>query len=183
MNKTSDIDLYRLFLIDELPEPLNRASSHLQIFDNYIPGTRFRLRKIRDPYTGVWTHLLQQITNAGARIRKTSEIHLNDAEYDMFRIFERNEIRKNRYFHEFDRVVFAFDIYMGALAGLTTARVEFVSKVEMDNFEPPPFAVFEITNDKFFAGSSLVGKRYDTVKDEVERIGSGLPRQIDLSDE
>ncbi len=186
MNKTTDIDLYRLFLIDDLPEPLNRASSHLQIFDNYVHGTRIRLRKIRDPYTGKWTHLLHQKTAAGddgAVVRKTHEIHLNEQEYGVFQIFERHEIRKNRYFHEFGADDYKFDVYMGDLAGLTTARVDFVDQQEMDNFEPPPFAVFEITNDPFFAGVNLVGKRYDSVRAEVARLGSGLPKQIDMSDE
>ena len=60
MNKTSATEYYRLFLIERLPEPLTPASAHLQIFDNYIAGTRLRLRLIRDPATKNWVRILQQ---------------------------------------------------------------------------------------------------------------------------
>jgi len=51
MNKTAQTELHRLFLIERLPDPLLPASSHLQIFDNYIENTRMRLRQIHDPYS------------------------------------------------------------------------------------------------------------------------------------
>src|SRR5918912_3220801 len=41
----------RKFLLRELPEPLTRASEHVQIWDNYITNTRLRLRRIRVPKT------------------------------------------------------------------------------------------------------------------------------------
>ena len=43
MNKTALTQFRRLFLIERLPEPLEPKSAHLQIFDNYIEGTRLRL--------------------------------------------------------------------------------------------------------------------------------------------
>ena len=60
MNKPAMTELHRLFLIERLPEPLTRASAHLQLFDNYIENTRIRLRNIRDPYSKTWTRILQQ---------------------------------------------------------------------------------------------------------------------------
>lgn len=186
MNKTSDIERYRLFLVDKLPEPLTHASSHLQIFDDYLPDTRIRLRKIRDPYSKAWTYWMQQRTVSGdekSSVRRITEIHLNDAEYGFFERFEHLEIRKNRYFHEFDLYVVAFDVYLGDLSGLTTARVDFKSDLEKENFLVPPFAVFEITNDPFFAGQNLVGKHFEEVRAEVDLIAAGPPRSTDQSDE
>ena len=49
-----------------------------------------------------------------------------------FEQFEGHEIRKNRYFHEFDLVNFAFDVYLGDLWGLNTARVDFDSDARND---------------------------------------------------
>ena len=43
MNKTAQTELHRLFLIDGLPEPLMPASSHLQLFDNYIENTTYTI--------------------------------------------------------------------------------------------------------------------------------------------
>lgn len=186
MNKTSDIEWSRRFLIEKLPEPLTRASSHLQLFDSYIETTRLRLRRVRDPYTGLWTRSLQQRIVAGDRVpnvRKITEIHLNDAEYALFQRFEGREIRRNRYFHEIDRFLFTFDVYLGDLAGLTTARVGFENADEMEAYEPPRFTIFEITNDRFFAGENLVGKHYREVKAEVDKLGLQLPQTFELADE
>jgi CYTH domain-containing protein len=186
MNKTSEIEWCRRFLIEKLPEPLTRASSHLQIFDSYVENTRLRLRRIRDPYTGAWTRSLQQMITAGdleSNVRKIAEIHLNDPEYAVLQRFEGREIRKNRYFHEIDRIVFTFDVYLGDLAGLTTARVCFENADEMESYEPPRFTIFEITNDPFFAGENLVGKHYEEVRAEVDKLGLQLPRSIEFADE
>jgi len=175
MNKTAQTELHRLFLIERLPEPLTPASSHLQLFDNYIEGTRIRLRQIRDPYTKSWTRVLQQRFPAADdeyAVSKLAEIYLNDAEYAAFERFEGREIRKNRYFHEFDRVSFVFDVYLGALWGLNMAKVDFETQEQMQVFEPPPFAVFEVTNDPFFSGENLVEKTFADIQREVARIGA-----------
>jgi CYTH domain-containing protein len=186
MNKTAQTELHRLFLIEGLPDPLTPASSHLQIFDNYIENTRMRLRQIRDPYSKAWTRILQQrfpAIESEAGGTKLAEIHLNDDEYAVFERFAGREIRKNRYFHEFDRVSFAFDVYLGDLWGLNTARVEFDTLESMEAFISPPFARFEVTADTFFAGENLVGKKFGEVQAEVAKIGAQLPPASDLPDE
>lgn len=181
MNKTAANEWHRLFLIEILPEPLTPASSHLQLFDNYIPNTRLRLRSIRDPYTKSWTRTLQQrFPVEGTNVTKLAEIHLNDQEYAVFETFEGREIRKNRYFHEFDQASFAFDVYLGKLWGLNTAKVEFQDREEMEAFEPPPFAIYEVTGDNFFTGNSLVDKVFADVQTEVSKIAPG---QIAIADE
>lgn len=186
MNKTAQTELHRLFLIDGLPEPLMPASSHLQLFDNYIENTGLRIRSIRDPYTKAWTRILQQrfsISDEHPAVTKLAEIHLNDEEYAVFERFEGREIRKNRYFHEFDRVSLIFDIYMGALWGLNTAKVDFETQEQMESFVPPPFAVLEVTNDPFFSGESLVIKKFTDIQAEVAKIASGTPAPAEMVDE
>jgi CYTH domain-containing protein len=186
MTKPAQTEWHRLFLIERLPEPVTRASSHLQLFDNYIENTRIRLRSIRDPYSKSWTRSLQQrfpTVDGEYSSSKLAEIHLNDAEYAVFERFEGREIRKNRYFHEFDRVSFAFDVYLGNLWGLNTARVDFETRPQMDEFIPPPFAIFEVTNDAFFAGENLVDKKFSDVQAEVARIGLFTPPEPDMPDE
>ena len=166
--------MHRTFLIEALPEPLTRASAHVQIFDNYIPGTRLRLRSVRDPETAQWTRILQQrfpATPETLSSMKISEIYLNEAEYARFETFEGLEIRKNRYFHEFDGRSFAFDVFLGKLWGVNMARVEFEDADDMDRYEPPRFAVFEVTNDVFFLGEILVTKTFEDVRAEVAKIG------------
>jgi CYTH domain-containing protein len=173
MDKTNRTELHRSFLVDGLPEPLTRASAHIQIFDNYIHDTRLRLRSVRDPETAAWTRILQQrfpAVEGDLSCLKVSEIYLNDIEYAQFETFEGLEIRKNRYFHEFDRRTFAFDVFLGKLWGLNIARVEFESEDELTKLEPPPFAILEITQDPFFLGEILVTKSFDEVRSEVAKF-------------
>jgi CYTH domain-containing protein len=174
MNKTAQTELHRLFLLDGLPDPLTRASSHLQIFDNYIENTRLRLRSIRNPATKDWTRILQQKFLANKNdpgAAKLAEIYLSEEEYAVFERFEGREIRKNRYFHEFDGRQFAFDVFLGDLWGLNLAKVDFDKHDEILAFEPPPFAIFEVTSDPFFFGANLVGKNYNAIQAEVAKIG------------
>ena len=186
MDKTAKTELHRLFLLEDLPEPLARSSSHIQVFDNYIENTRIRLRSLRDPQTKKWTRILQQRFAANENdlaATKLAELYLNDAEYAVFERFGGREIRKNRYFHEFDRTLFAFDVYLGELWGLNTARADFESVDAMRSFEPPPFAIFEVTSDPFFFGENLVGKKFADVQSEVAKIGAAVPPVSEMPDE
>ena len=172
-DKTYRTEFYRTFLIDALPEPLTPQSSHLQIFDNYIHETRLRLRSIRIPETKEWTHILQQRFPVDPTHRgewKYSDIFLDEAEYGQFKPFEGNEIRKNRYFHEYDGRMFAFDIYLGQqLWGLNRARVEFASLNDLADFEAPPWVVVEITNDAFFDDANLVERSFSDIQQELSK--------------
>lgn len=172
MDKTSKTETYRVFLIEALPEPLTRSSGHIQIFDNYIANTRLRLRSVRDPETRSWTRILQQRFSPAGNlgIHKLSEIYLNDDEYSRFQLFEGSEIRKNRYFHEFDAKMYAFDLYLGELWGLNTARIEFEDAGDMMKFDPPPFAAFEVTNEAFFSGETMVTKTFAEIQSEVSKL-------------
>jgi CYTH domain-containing protein len=184
MNKTALTELHRLFLIERLPEPLTPASSHLQIFDTYIPNTRIRVRQMREPNTNVWTRMLQQRfpCNEGEHaVTKLAEMHLDDDEFAVFERLQGNETRKNRYFHEFDRVSIAFDVYLGPLLGLSTARVDFDSREQMVDYEPAPFLRLEATEAPFFESQNLAAATFADVQAEVARLAAAIP--VPLPDE
>lgn len=186
MDKTAKTEFQRLFLIERLPDPLTPMSSHIQLFDNYIENTRMRIRNIRVPETKEWRHILEQrflISKADPGCWKVAEIFLDETEYQAFERFEGREIRKNRYFHEFDARTFDFDVYLGSLWGLCMAKIKFLTAAEMEKFEPPPFAIFEVTSDPFFFGANLVTKKFDEVQAEVAKIGAALPIVSEMSDE
>lgn len=186
MNKTYRTELCRIFLIEGLPEPLKPASSHLQIFDNYIENTRLRLRSTRSPDTKEWTFILQQRFPSAENnaLWNIAEIYLNEAEHAAFEIFEgreirrnerveSNEIRKNRYFFEYEGKQLELDVFLGDLWGLNTAKAVFENETDFVNFKIPPFAVVEITNNLFFAGEKLVGKKFADAQAEFARINIG----------
>jgi len=181
MNKTAQTEFQRIFLINGLPEPLTPASGHLQIFDNYIEGTRFRLRLMRDPHTKVWTRILQQrseFTDGKQAVINLSEMYLNDVEYGLFERLRGREIRKNRYFHEFDQIEWKFDIYLGEPRGLMIAKADLASAEQAADLMPPPFALIEITNDPFFAGGNLVEKNFSEIRTKMEQVANHEQQQI-----
>jgi 3-isopropylmalate/(R)-2-methylmalate dehydratase large subunit len=58
--KYARVERERRFLLRELPPGLRVNDAHTQIFDNYLTGTRLRLRKIRAPREREWTWKLTQ---------------------------------------------------------------------------------------------------------------------------
>ncbi|CAN5253578.1 hypothetical protein BH10ACI1_BH10ACI1_10120 [soil metagenome] len=196
MNKTYQTELRRLFLIRDLPEPLVRASSHLQIFDNYIENTRLRLRSMRSPDTKVWSYHLQQRFPVGDDFShwKIAEIYLNEAEHAIFEPFEgreinkneraeTNEIRKNRYFYDLDGRQIEIDLFLGELWGLNLVRVVFENEKEFENFELPPFVIAEVTSNPFFSGESLVGKKFSDIQVEFARMNEAHQILLNEPDE
>lgn len=185
MNKTYRTEMRRVFLIEDLPEPLTRASRHLQIFDNYIENTRLRLRSIRVPETKGWTWILQQRESLAADLSewKISEIYLNETEHRALEIFEgreinknervkTNEIRKNRYVYESNGSKIEIDVFLGELWGLILAKVYFENAEDLSRFALPPIAVSEVTSNEFFVGANLLGKTFADVQSEFEKLST-----------
>lgn len=187
MDSTYKTQYERLFLLQDLPEPLTRSSEHLQFFDNFIDNTRICLRTIRVPHTKEWTWLLEQkfpVNDNDLSVWNISRIFLNEAEHYVFEQFEgrevrnnerveTNELRFNRYFYEYQDKQLEIDVYLGKeLWGLLICRAVFDSLEEMNSFVVPEFAMIEITNNKFFIGENLIGKTIEDVAKECERINS-----------
>lgn len=165
-------ELRRVFLLQDLPEPLTRADEHLQFFDNYIKDTRIRLRQIRSPQTKQWTRILEQrfpFDETDLQTWRVAEIFLNENEYQAFERFEGREIRKNRYFFKNEEKDFEIDVFLGDLWGLTLAKVYFETAEGLQGFEMPGFAVSEVTNNNFFTGYNLVGKKFGDVQEEFRK--------------
>jgi CYTH domain-containing protein len=169
-SKYARMERERKFLLQVLPEPLTRASKHIQIWDNYITNTRLRLRKIRVPETRKYILKLTQKFAADARDLSRNLItntYLSPAEYAVLAIFEGNEIRKNRYPYEFAGRTYSIDVFLGALWGLMLAETSFETDEEMQVFTPPPFAFMEVTNDETFAGGNLVDLTFDEIREKI----------------
>ena len=173
--KYARIERERRFLLRELPPGLTRASEHLQIWDNYITGTRLRLRKIRVPQTKEqrWK-LTQKFAPEASDFSRTviTNIYLSAYEYEVLSVFEGNELRKNRYRFEHDGRAFGIDVFLGPLLGLILAETEFETDEEMRDFKLPSFAVADVTNDLMFTGASLVEMTADDIRAELRRRAS-----------
>ena len=173
-SKYARVERERRYLLQDLPEGLSRADHHLQITDNYITGTRLRLRKVRDPRTNKWVvKFTQKFAPDPDDLSRTTitNTYLNPVEADTLAIFEANEIRKNRYHFEFEGRQFSVDMFLGDLFGLVLAEVSFDSDDELENFSLPPFALAEVTNNELFTGGRLSQLSFADLKDELIRLG------------
>ena len=172
-NKIYTTELRRTFLTEGLPEPVKAADTHLQIFDNYIPNTRMRLRSVRVPETKQWTRILEHrfpFDENDLTIWNVSQIYLDENEYEVFKGFEGNEIRKNRYFYNVDDKDIEIDIFLGDLWGLNIAKTLFKDADELEAFGGIDFSVKEITRDSFFVNSNLGGKVFSDVQDRLAQF-------------
>ena len=169
-SKYARIERERRYLLRDLPEGLTRADPHLQITDNYITGTRLRLRKVREPRTNKWTvKFTQKFAPDPDDLSRTiiTNTYLNALEAEVLSVFDANEIRKNRYPFEFEGRKFSVDMFLGDLFGLVLAEVSFETDHELDNYPKPPFALIDVTNDPLFNGGRLCEMTFSDLREEI----------------
>src|SRR5712692_584988 len=169
-SKYARVERERRYLLQDLPHGLTRASTHLQITDNYLTGTRLRLRKAREPQTNKWTvKFTQKFAPNPEDLSRTiiTNIYLNALEAETLSIFEANEIRKNRYSFEFEGRKFSIDMFLGDLFGLVLAEVSFETDEVLDSFPKPPFAIADVTNNKIFTGGKLSELTFEDIRNEI----------------
>ena len=172
-SKYARIERERRYLLQDLPEGLTRVDPHLQITDNYITGTRLRLRKVRDPRTNKWTvKFTKKVAPDPSDLSRTiiTNTYLNALEAETLSIFNGNEIRKNRYYFDFAGKRFAIDMFLGDLFGLVLAEVGFDNDAELDNFPQPPFVLADVTNNELFSGGKLSELKFADLREEITRI-------------
>ncbi len=172
-SKYARLERERRYLLHDLPEGLTRASPHLQLTDNYITGTRLRLRKVRDPLTNRWiVKFTQKFAADPNDLTRTfiTNTYLNAREAEILAVFEANEIRKNRYPFEFAGYKFAVDMFLGDLFGLVLAEVSFESDEELESFRQPQFALAEVSNNELFSGGRLCELKFAELRDEIMRL-------------
>lgn len=169
-SKYACIERERRYLLRDLPEGITRADPHLQITDNYITGTRLRIRKMREPRTNKWTvKFTQKYAPDPHDLSRTiiTNIYLNALEAETLSVFDANEIRKNRYHFEFEGRKFSADMFLGDLFGLVLAETSFETDEELDHYPKPPFALIDVTNDPLFTGGKLCELTFSDVRKEI----------------
>ena len=173
-SKYARVERERRYLLRDLPEGMTRADPHLQITDNYITGSRLRLRKVREPRTNKWTvKFTQKFAPDPKDLSRTiiTNTYLNALEAETLSIFNSNEIRKNRYKFEFEGREFAVDMFLGDLFGLVLAEVSFETDEDLDNFPKPPFALADVTNEELFSGGRLCELTFAEVRAQIVERG------------
>jgi CYTH domain-containing protein len=170
-SKYARIERERRYLLADLPAGLNRVDPHLQITDNYITGTRLRLRKVRDPQANKWTvKFTQKFPLNPSDLSRTviTNTYLNAFESETLAVFDANEIRKNRYRFEYEGRTLAVDMFLGDLFGLVLAEVSFDTDEELANFPKPSFALAEVTNNELFTGGKLSQMTFAELREQIK---------------
>jgi CYTH domain-containing protein len=174
-SKYAQVERERRYLLRDLPEGLTRADPHLQITDNYMTGSRLRLRKVREPRTNKWTvKFTQKFAPNPEDFSRTiiTNTYLNALEAEVLStVFNSNEIRKNRYPFEFEGRKFSVDMFLGDLFGLVLAEVSFETDEELDQFPKPPFALADVTNEDLFTGGRLCELTFSEIRTEITNRG------------
>jgi len=173
-SKYARVERERRYLLRDLPEGLTRVDPHLQITDNYITGTHLRIRKVREPRTNKWTvKFTQKFAPNPDDLSRTiiTNIYLNALEAETLSVFNANEIRKNRYYFDYEGRRFSVDMFLGDLFGLVLAEVGFETDEDLDSFPPPSFALADVTNDPLFTGGRLCELTFSEVREEILRTG------------
>src|SRR4026207_385523 len=173
-SKYARVERERRYLLQDLPEGLTRVDPHLQITDNYITGTRLRLRKVREPRTNKWTvKFTQKFAPNPDDLSRTiiTNTYLNALEAETLSVFNTNEIRKNRYYFDFEGRRFSIDMFLGDLFGLVLAEAGFETDEELDHFAQPAFALADVTNDPVFSGGRLCEMTFAEVRQHISDRG------------
>ena len=174
-SKYARIERERRYLLRDLPEGLTRADPHLQITENYMTGSRLRLRKVREPRTNKWTvKFTQKFAPDPQDLSRTiiTNTYLNALEAEVLStLFSSNEIRKNRYPFEFEGRKFSVDMFLGDLFGLVLAEVSFETDEELDHFPKPSFALADVTNEALFTGGRLCEMTFSEIRSESANRG------------
>jgi CYTH domain-containing protein len=169
-SKYARVERERRYLLRGLPPGLKTSDPHTQITDNYVTGTRLRLRKVRAPATNEWTlKLTQKHTPEPPDFSRTliTNLYLSPYEYEVLSVFEGNELRKNRYPYEHEGRRYSVDVFLGPLRGLVLAETDFDDDAKMDAFPTPAFAHLDVTCDELFTGARLVGLTAEELRAEL----------------
>jgi CYTH domain-containing protein len=163
----------RRFLLPSLPRTLATGTAML-VEERYLAGTRLRLRRMICPAVGGPGELTigQRVRTATDRIsRVTLTGRLTEPEYAVLARLPADLLVWRRYGVNLSGRRCSVDVFEGELAGLVLAHAAFQSLTEAWWFEPPVYAVAEVTGDDRFWEEELARTSAARLAAVVERYG------------
>ena len=145
-------EIERKFLVNEIPEDLYKYPSCV-ISQGYLEAaddeTEVRIRRKDDRF-------FKTVKSGRGLERKETETVIGSDAYDkLWPETAGMRIEKRRYEIPYERHVIELDIYLGDLAGLIVAEVEFNSVDESGHFNPPSWFGKEVTDNPGYKNKSL----------------------------
>lgn len=165
------IELEKTYLAKELPKGLEKCE-YKEIVDIYLPKESghpiLRLRKNGDNYEMTKKAPVKE-GDASRQIEQT--IILDAEEFEALQKVPGKRVSKNRYRYPYKGMIAEIDIFTGDLSGLVIVDVEFENENDKNNFSMPEFCLKDVTQEKFLAGGMLCGKKYEEIRDDLNKLG------------
>ena len=160
----SGLEIERKFLIRKGSDYKSAAFSHSHIKQGYMPCQTATVRvRTRDDRS--WLTIKSHSDRAGlSRYEFEKEITLDEASH-LMELCEPGIIDKTRYLVASGKHVFEVDEFYGDNEGLVMAEVELASETEA--YEKPDFIGMEVTGDKRFYNSHLLGNPFSKWRDTL----------------
>lgn len=159
----------RTFIIEGLPDAIKPSDEHLQVFENYVRGTRLRLRSLRRPSDDERQRFMETVSYPENGVTEISQLALDKDDYAAMKPMRGREIRKNLYRYESHGTVFQIEVFLGALWGLNLASVRFADETAASVFDPPEWCLLEVTGNTRFYGPELVDLTFEDVRIEYAK--------------
>ncbi|HEX8287009.1 MAG TPA: hypothetical protein VF556_03385 [Pyrinomonadaceae bacterium] len=155
--KYSRIEYERRFLVssdsgwENFVEPY---SKNLQ--DKYLKDSRLRLRTLIDSdIDRRLIKLTKKYESDSPYFQMITTMILSEAECHLLNTLKGYNLKKNRYYHNFQNQIFSIDVFDNELKGLILCETERDSLDELLSIEFPGYAKTEVTEDNFFRGGNL----------------------------
>ena len=169
--KYAHVERERRWLLATVPE---LTGSRMEITDQYLVGTRLRLREVTEGGSVVRKlgHKVRLDADPG-EVACTS-LYLDDAEWSMLSGLPAQVLHKQRWRVARDGQRVAVDVFGGRLAGLVLAEID--RGAGPDRGLPGGFdVVAEVTHEEAFTGAALAGCSRAEVVAVAARLGVRLP--------
>lgn len=165
------IERERTYLAKAIPEGLEDCPQK-ELCDVYFPKEtvhpHLRLRQQGDKFEMTKKHRLNP-DDASSLVEQT--IELTEEEFLALATADGKQVKKTRYYLEYNGRTLEIDVFKGQLAGLVLVDAEFDTEEEKLSFKIPDFCLVEVTQEDFLAGGMLCGKGYQDIEENLARLG------------
>lgn len=147
-------EIERKFVVTDLPEGLNLAEFDcVKIDQGYLAvDERGAVRLRRKGEKFFITYKGAPTTHEAERIEREPELTREQFE-TLWPATIGRRIEKTRYMIPFGDRMIELDLFEGDNAGHMLAEVEFISRTQSDNFQPPEWFGLEVTADKRYGNA------------------------------
>ncbi|MGY4394963.1 CYTH domain-containing protein [Sphingomonas sp. UYAg733] len=150
------IERERRWLVDSATRPDLAAQRFTLIEDRYITDTRLRLRRMTDSATGASSlKLTKKYDAADPLARPIITAYLTEAEFAVFDRLPGASLTKRRYKVAAGANMFGVDQFLGSLAPLELAEIEWPDDDGLRALHPPIWAIRDISDDPRYQGGAL----------------------------